>query len=78
MGRERSWWNAVVYGGDGQVWPADFQSTVAQTLKRLRRGDLVDQVHVDEKQRGSAGLLVDYVGIPKFSMMVSMGTILLL
>ena len=39
---------------------------LAQSLEGLRRSDLMDEMKVDEKQRGCTGLLVDDVGVPKF------------
>ena len=58
--------NAVVGGGDGEIGTPDLEAALAQAVEGLRRSDFVDQVQVDEEQRGRAGLLVDDVGIPKF------------
>ena len=46
--------NAVVGGGDGEVRPAHLEAPLAQPLEGLRRGDFVDQVQIDEQQRGRA------------------------
>ena len=56
----------VVGGGDREVGAANFQATLAQALEGLRRSDLVDQMEVDIKQSGRAGLLVDSMGVPEF------------
>ena len=58
--------DAVIGGGDGEIGTPHLEAALAQALEGLRRGDLVHQVQVDEQQRGSAGLLVDYVGVPEF------------
>src|SRR6185369_6457121 len=42
------------------------EAALAQALEGLGRRHLVDQVQVDEQQRGSAGALVDYVRVPEF------------
>ena len=58
--------DAVVGGGDGEIGAADLETALAQSIEGLRGGDFVDQVKVDEEQRGRAGLLVDDVGVPEF------------
>jgi len=39
---------------------------LAQTIKRLRRSDFVNQMQVDVDQRRLAGRSADYVRIPEF------------
>ena len=58
--------NAVVGGGDGEIGTPHLEAALAQALEGLGRRHLVDQVQVDEQQGGSAGALVDYVGVPEF------------
>ena len=53
--------NAVIGGGDGEVGPADSDSTLAQAVEGLGRRDFVHQVQIDVEQRGSAEMLVDRI-----------------
>ncbi len=56
--------NAVVRGRDGEIRAADFQTPLAQALKRLRRSDFMHQVQIDIDEAGRAGFFVDDVRIP--------------
>jgi hypothetical protein len=56
----------VVGSGNGQVRSPDFETALAQTLKRLRRSYLVHQMQIDIQQGGRACLFIDYVRVPDF------------
>jgi hypothetical protein len=58
--------NVVVNRCDGQIRPADAASGSAQTLKGLRRSDLVHKMQVNIEQRRLACLLTDDMRIPDF------------
>ena len=46
--------HVVVFGGDGEVGPANLAVGQAEPVERLRRGDFVDEVEVDEEKVGVA------------------------
>ncbi len=54
----------VIHRGDGPVGTAHLAAGEAQTLKSLRRGDLVQKLQVDVKNRGLAFGLDHYVLLP--------------
>ena len=54
----------VIRRGDGPLWVAHGQAATSKTFEGLRAGDLVDEVEVDAKDRGSPGLLVDDMVVP--------------
>jgi hypothetical protein len=56
--------DVVVHGGDGAVRAADFAAGQTEALKSLRRGDLVQKLQVDVKNRGLAFGLDHYVLLP--------------
>ena len=57
--------HVVVGGGDGQVGPVDAAAGHAQAVEGLGRGDLVDQVEVDEDDVGLVLVAqVDHVAVP--------------
>ena len=56
--------DVVVLGRDGQVGAADRAAGEAQSVERLRAGDLVDEVEVDVQQVGLAGRRVHDVALP--------------
>jgi hypothetical protein len=56
----------VVRGGDGEVWPANLETALAQTLESLGRGDFVDQVEVYVKELRCSGFFTNYVTSPDF------------
>ena len=59
--------DAVVGGGDGEIGTADLEAALAQSVERLRRGDFMDQVQVDDTAAlGAPGFFVNYVGVPDF------------
>ena len=57
--------NAVIGRGDGEIRTPHLQAALAQSLEGLRRSDFMNQVQVDEEQRGSAGLFVRLRGSPR-------------
>ena len=65
--RERRGRDVVVDGGDGAFRPAHLAARGAQALEGLRRGDLVNQVQVDIKQRRLVGGFAHYVASQSFS-----------
>src|SRR5271170_3956294 len=54
----------VVDRGHAAIGPADGAASESQSLKGLRRRDLVDQMEVDVQDRRFAFGRGDYVGIP--------------
>jgi hypothetical protein len=56
----------VVLGGDGQVGAAHLAAGRAQSVERLRAGDLVQEVKVDVEQVGLALRATHHVGVPDF------------
>ncbi len=56
--------NVVVLGREGQVGASYGASGEPQPFERLRRGDLVDQVQVDEQQVGLTLGAADHVLVP--------------
>ena len=56
--------HVVVHRRDGQVGPPQLPARQPEAVEGLRRGDLVDEMEVDEEQRGLAGRLRDDVALP--------------
>jgi hypothetical protein len=56
----------VIHRGDGAVGAAHLAAGEAQAFKRLRRGDLVQQLQVDVENGGLALRFDDYVLLPDF------------
>ena len=53
--------NRVVRGSQRQVRASHAQAALSQFVESLRRGDFVDQVQVDEENRGRIGFRNDNV-----------------
>ena len=64
--RERRGRDVVIDRRDGAVRAANLAARGAQTVKRLRRSDLVHQVQVDVEQRRLVAGLANYVRVPDF------------
>ena len=65
MGRPRSWVGVrVVGGGDGPLGVTHGQAAAAESLERLRAGDLMDQVQVDAQDGRRTRLVGDNVLVP--------------
>jgi hypothetical protein len=63
--------HVVVHRGDGQIGPAHGPAREAQSVERLRRGDLVHEMQVDEQKVGLgvgsfAVALAHHVRVPDF------------
>ena len=56
--------HVVVGGGHGQVGPADAPPGQAEAVEGLGRGDLVDEVEIDEEEVGLALGRMHHVGVP--------------
>ena len=56
--------HVVVHRRNGQVGPPQLAARQPEAVEGLRRGDLVDEMEVDEEQRGLAGRLRDDVALP--------------
>ena len=54
----------MIHRGERFVCPPDFQSALFQTRKRLRRGDLVNEMNIDVEDGGSVRLSDDNVSVP--------------
>ena len=56
--------DVVVHGRDGQVGPPDWPAGHPESLEGLGRGDLVDEVEVDEEEVRLTLGGTDDVGVP--------------
>ena len=66
-GGQRRRGRRMVHGGDGAVRPPHAQAALAQGGEGLRRGDLVDEMQVDEQDRGRVrGRRTHDVPVPDF------------
>lgn len=54
----------MVHRGLGVIGPTDFQSSIAQSLKGLGRGDLMDEMEVDIEDGRATGLMEDDMLVP--------------
>src|SRR6266550_894583 len=57
--------DVVVHGRDGEVRPPDLASGQAQPFEGLGRGDLVNEVEIDEQQVWLTLCRTDHVGVPE-------------
>ena len=54
----------MIHARHGAVWTADFQPLFSKRLKRLRRGDLVNQMEIDVEHGRRVCCLANYMAAP--------------
>ena len=58
-------WNVVIDGAESEIWASHLAARLTQSIKRLRRRHLVDEMEIDVKKRGLAGRFTNNVRGPK-------------